>query len=89
MTFNKWLDTLIEEKGLNPEMTFQVQGVIYTHIITLGVIVEQLKASDRTVQAQFKTKAVQIDFLNGDLVPFLKHLAKGMAVQVDQSVAVA
>jgi len=79
MTFNKWLDTLIEEKGLDPEMTFQVQGVTYTHIIPLGAVVEQLKVEDHQVQQQFKTKAVQIDFLNGDLVPFFKHLAKGMA----------
>ena len=26
MTFNKWLDALIEEKGLDLEMTFEVHG---------------------------------------------------------------
>ncbi len=42
-------------------------------------MVEQLKVEDHQVQQQFKTKAVQIDFANGDLVPFFKYLAKGMA----------
>ena len=80
MTFNKWLDTLVEEKGLDPEMTFVVPGVEYDqHIIPLGAVVEQLKVEDHQVQQQFKTKAVQIDFANGDLVPVFKYLAKGMA----------
>ena len=80
MTFNKWLDTLVEEKGLDTEMTFEVHGQEWGwNLIPLGAVVEYLKHCDPGTKAAFKTKAVQIDFANGDLVPFFKHLAKALA----------
>lgn len=78
--FNTWLDTFVEEKGIDQEMTFEVYGDEWGwNLIPLGAVVEYLKHCDAGTQAAFKNKAVQIDFKNGKLVPFFEYLAKGLA----------
>ena len=80
MTFTKWLDTLIEEKELDTESTFDIEGPSGLNVIPLGVVVEHIKIA--TPQEQHKIKAVQvkIDFLNGDVMDFFAHLAQAIAI---------
>ena len=81
MTFTKWLDTLIEEKGLDTDAPFQVEGASgVMNYMTLENVLEAIKSTSANEQAQIKTTLVKIDFVNGDMMHFFKHLAKAIAI---------
>lgn len=79
-SFNKWLDTLIEEKGIDLEEIIEVEGPEYgTNFIPVGVVVEHIKTTSPEEKEKIKNVIVLIDFKNGDVVHFLKHLAGALA----------
>jgi len=79
MNFIKWLDTFLDEKGIDLEESFTLKSSKGTdNIITYGVIVEHIKISSPEEQKQIKEVIVQIDFKNGDVKHFLKHLGQGL-----------
>ena len=78
--FNKWLDLLIEEKGYDREQIFEVNGKGGMNFIPLEVVIEQMKAAPKREQDQIKNMVVRIDFMNGDILNYFKHLAKALAI---------
>lgn len=77
MNFRKWFETLIEEKGIDQEdFTVEHEGMM--HFIEMDVLKEFICKSPGDIQAKIKENLVYIDFKNGDIMDFLKHLAKGM-----------
>lgn len=83
-SFSTWLDTFVSEKGLDTEHVFTVDTDDFwgQHIIPLAVVLEHLKMASPTDQAQAKNIIVKIDFMNGDVMHFFTHLAKGVAASV-------
>jgi len=79
MNFNTYIDTFIDEKGLNRDYTFEVEGTSGTNWIPLEVVVEHMKIAPKHEQAQIKTMIVKIDFMNGNVMHFFNHLAKAIA----------
>ena len=49
------------------------------NFIPVGCVVEQIKAFDARTQATVKTKIVQIDFVNGNVLKFFEYIAQKMA----------
>lgn len=76
--FEKWLDTMIEEKGIDLEETFEIQGECW-NLMSYGVVVEAIKATSETEQKAIQNMMVKIDFVNGDIKDYLRHLAKAIA----------
>lgn len=79
MKFNKWLDTFVEEKGIDLEKTFEVNGPNGWNLIPVGCIIEAIKETVGQEQAKIKNTIVKIDFMNGDVYHFFNHLAGAMA----------
>ena len=80
MKFEKWLDTLVEEKGLDLEHTFEHKGPVYGwNMIPLGCVIDQIKAFHPQTQQMTKKRLVEIDFKNGDVMHFFDYIAKKMA----------
>lgn len=80
MDFNKWLDTFIEEKEIDLEESFEVEGPEWgTNIMSYGVIIEHIKIAPTHEQKAIKDMIVKIDFQNGDVKHFFRHLAKAIA----------
>ena len=79
MTFTKWINTFIEEKNINLEDTFEVEGPSGTNVIPYGVIVEHILIAPKHEQANIKNVIVNIDFRNGDVKHFFRHLGKAIA----------
>jgi len=80
MDFNTWIDTFIEEKGIDRETFIDVESENGTpNSIPVGCVVDQLKVEEKSTQAQAKNIIVKIDFHNGDVMDFFKFLAKKMA----------
>lgn len=79
-SFNKWLDTFVEEKGLDTEFLFQVDGLLGTNFIPLGCVLDAIKSATPQEQKGIKDTIVKIDFRNGDVMHFFNHLAKALAL---------
>lgn len=77
--FNDWLDTFIEEKGIDPQHNLHVEGPSGLNIMPIEIVVEAMKRAPRLEQASIKRTFVLIDFKNGNPVDFLKHLAQAIA----------
>ena len=78
-SFNKWLDTFIEEKGIDLNFVVEIATNNNTHFFEIGNIVEHIKATTREEQTAIKDMIVKIDFYNGDVIDYFKHLAKALA----------
>jgi hypothetical protein len=81
MNFSKWIDTLIEEKGIDAESEiFEVEGASGMNIIPLGCVIEAIKSASTNEQKAIKTMLVKIDFVNGNICDYFKHLAQAIAI---------
>jgi hypothetical protein len=76
MTFAKWLETFVTEKDLDVEQVFAVEGKSGTNHIPLGCVLEAIYAAPYSEQASLKNMIVKIDFLNGDVCHYFKHLRR-------------
>jgi hypothetical protein len=80
-SFAKWIDTLLEEKGIDGEEVLEVEASDGTpNIIPIASLVEVIKSAPAHERAGIKTMLVKIDFVNGNVRDYLKHLAKAIAV---------
>ena len=76
----EYLKALLNEKNICEETSFEVDGNLGTNFISVGVIVENIIATSKKEQKQIKTILTKIDFMNGDILHFFKHLAKAIAI---------
>lgn len=83
-SFNKWLDTFIEEKGISLEDTFSLEGDENFHIFEVGNVIENIKIAPPEEQAQIKDMLVKIDFNNGSVLDYLRHLAQALVKNYEQ-----
>jgi hypothetical protein len=79
-SFTKWLDRLVDEKGLDLEQAFEVQGPSGYNRIPLGCVIDAIKSAPTNEQAGIKTMLVKIDFHNGNVAHYFGHLAQAIAV---------
>ena len=70
------LETMIEEKGIDLDQDLNIDGQIN---LTTRNVLELVYNSPRNIQAKIIKTFVQIDFQNGNIMHFIKYLAKGMA----------
>jgi hypothetical protein len=80
MTFSKWLDTLVEEKGYNIDTLFEINGPRGMNIIPLSVTIEAIKSAPKSERDHIKNNLVKIDFSNGDCLDYFRHLSQAIAV---------
>jgi hypothetical protein len=80
MTFTKWLETFIAEKGIDTDEEIILTGKTGNiNFMTIGTVVEAIKSAPVTEQAGIKTMIVKIDFRNGDVCHYFRHLAQALA----------
>lgn len=79
--YREWLMRFVEEKNLDTDHVFEVEGSFYgTNYISLDCVLEAIcNASQRDKEA-IRKKIVMIDFHNGDVMDFFGYLAKAMAI---------
>tara|TARA_R110002050_G_scaffold18260_7_gene53460 strand:- start:526 stop:759 length:234 start_codon:yes stop_codon:yes gene_type:complete len=75
----KYLNTLISEKNINTETIFEVEGESGTNFIPLAVVIEYISTMPESMQDKVRTKLVQIDFHNGNVLNFFEYIAKYIA----------
>jgi hypothetical protein len=79
MTFTKWLDTMISEKGINLDRMFSVEGPSGPNHMTLAIVVEAIKGAAAHEQTGIKKMLIKLDFLNQPIAPYFEHLARAIA----------
>ena len=83
-SFNKWLDTFVEEKGIDLGQILEIKTENNTLYFEVGNIIENIKATTPEKQEEIKNMIVKIDFYNGDVVDYFKHLAQALAQNFEQ-----
>jgi hypothetical protein len=78
--FAEWIDTFVDEKGLDTERLFEVEGPSGLNIIPLGVVVAAMKAAPAGEQEAIKAMLVKLDFINADCNGYFGHLAKALVL---------
>ena len=77
----RWLQTFLDEKGIDIQTTIEVEGEkMGINFIPVGVICEHICITTKKEQKLIKETLCKIDFANGDIMHFFKHLAKAIAV---------
>ena len=77
-SFDKWIDTFIEEKRIDLNEIFSIESNGETHYFELGNVVENIKATSKQEQEEIRKMLVKIDFHNADVVDYFKHLAQAL-----------
>ena len=76
-----YLNNLISEKAnISMSTPIEVEGASGTNFMNVGVIVEHILIAPKSEQEAIKNVLVKIDFNNGDILDFFKHLAKALAI---------
>ena len=78
--FNNWIDTFIEEKELDLNTNFEYEGKECLNIIDLHSIINTIKNTSQLEQLKIKNTIVKIDFKNGNVLDFFKHLGNALVV---------
>jgi len=79
MNTKTYLTTLIEEKGQSLDMALEVEGPSGTNYMTLEILVAAIAAAPAHEQKAIKHNLVKIDFVNGNVFDYFKHLAQAIA----------
>lgn len=80
MNFIKWLDTLLEEKGLDGYKLYEIKGPSGINFMERSAVVEAIKNAPLHEQKGIKTMIVKIDFMNKSVDNYLQHLAQAVAI---------
>ena len=80
MNFKTWLNTFISEKEIDVEQIIEVEGSAGMNMIPVDCVLETIKNAPVHEQKEIKNIFVKIDFANGDILHFIKHLAGAMAI---------
>lgn len=82
MRFEKWLDTFLEEKGIDLNETFSINGWIdnntYVDFLDYTYVIEAIKNATKSEEEKIKNKLIRIDFMHGDIKKYLQHLAQAL-----------
>jgi len=76
--FNEWFETFLEEKNL-PYLEWEIMdtnGEI--NFIDSDCVIDAIISCSINEKKAIKDTIVKIDFSNGDVNDFFKHLAKGL-----------
>lgn len=80
MTFNTWLETFLSEKGIDRDHVLEVDGPSGFNAIPVDCLVSLMKQAPKHEQQGIKSMIVKIDFRNGDVLDYFKHLARAVAI---------
>jgi len=76
----RYLETFFAEKDLDLDATFEVTGPSGTwNLIPYGVVVEHIMIASPAEQQKIAGILRRIDFANGDVLHFLRHLGEAIA----------
>ena len=79
MNAKKYLKTFFSEKQLETQ-NYEIKGPSGINLISNDVVIEHIMIASIKEQNQIAKTIMKIDFMNGDVNHFLKHLAQGLVL---------
>jgi hypothetical protein len=79
-SFSQWLDTFVEEKGLDPEHVFVKEGPSGTNLIPLANVLAALKQANDDEQNAIKKNLIRLDYFNSDVLGYFDHLSGALVM---------
>ncbi len=77
--FVEWLDRFVDEKGLDRQHIFEVEGT-QCNLIPLEVVLEHCAIAPEQEQSAILKMLVRLDFYNADVMDYFEHLARAIAI---------
>ena len=79
-TFRNYLTTLLKEKGISLQHTFEIpsDSIFGNHFVPMEVVLEFIESLDNQTQSKIKETLVLIDFKNGNVLHYMEYITKGM-----------
>ena len=77
-TFKKWFTTFIEEKNIDLDLHFDFDTPDGFHVMPYSMVTNAILAAHPSEQAAIKNTIVKIDFANGDVCHYFRHLAQAL-----------
>jgi hypothetical protein len=79
-TFKNYLTTLLKEKGVSLEHTFEIpsDSPFGNHFVPMEVVLEFIESLDNQTQRKIKETLVLIDYKNGNVLHYMEYITKGM-----------
>lgn len=78
--FNEWLDTFLEEKGIDKLQRFTVTGPSGANNMSVLNVVAAMKTAPLHERKAIKAMFVRLDFHNANCLDYIKHLAQAIAL---------
>lgn len=78
-SFTKWLDTFLDEKGIDQEEILEFEVKEEKQFMPVAVVVEFMANSGKDNQKKLKDQLVKIDFHNANVRDFLIYIGKFVA----------
>lgn len=75
----RYLETFFEEKNL-PVVEFEVEGPSGPNFMTNEVVIEAIMGAPENEKKGIANMIRRIDFANGDVNDYLRHLAQALAI---------
>ena len=76
--FNNWFNTFIDEKDV-PYSIWEIEATDDTiHVIDSDAVIEAIKGAPAHEQNGIKAIIVKIDFMNGNVNDYFRHLAQAL-----------
>lgn len=77
--FKNWIETFAAEKNiLDTELA--VEGPSGTNYIPVACLIEAMVSAPSHEQRGIRDMIVRIDFANGDVLDYFRHLARAIAI---------
>jgi hypothetical protein len=79
----RYLTAFFNEKAIDRDETFDVDSKNGTpNVMSYGVVIDTIKGAPINEQRGIADMLRKIDFRNGDVKDYLRHLAKALAVDL-------
>lgn len=80
MAFATWIKTFVEEKNIDTETVLSVKGASGVNLIPVGCLIEKMISAPKHEQRAIRDTIVRIDFCNGNVLHYFRHLAQAIAL---------
>lgn len=81
MNASTYFRRFFDEKDIDPDQTFELDLGDEWHLMTYGVVIEAIKQTRGSEADQIADMLRRIDYANGDVRHFLRHLGMGLAAK--------
>ena len=78
MANKTWFDRFFDEKGIDRDDIFEIETEDSFHIVDYGFVIDCIKQTGSIEKLRIKNMLVKIDFANGDVKHYLRHLAQAL-----------